>query len=196
MNLFCYFKLWSSALHAAKQLPTLERMKMGRQNSADYRIFCEKFVQGIIGTHTFRNGCFTKMFGDYSDPSDEAMAFLILANNWEVWEDIAEKPVLDDGTKRKSKHSNKKQEYIDGPGRGKSYAEKGREYFNDMYDAVEADREQFGFEFDQDFLRNMQGEYDDVKQKRKDFRKNKANAEAPQRVVCRNNYMQKRARTS
>ena len=39
--------------------------------------------------HIFKKNCSVKNFSEYISVSDEAMTMLILANNWDVWSEIA-----------------------------------------------------------------------------------------------------------
>ena len=41
-------------------------------------------------TFICRKNCCVNNFSDYISKSDEAMAFFILANNWDVWCEVAE----------------------------------------------------------------------------------------------------------
>ena len=44
----------------------------------------------VVGVNIFKKNCCVNNFSDYISKSDEAMAFLILANNWDVWCEVAE----------------------------------------------------------------------------------------------------------
>ena len=44
----------------------------------------------IVGVNIFKKNCYVNNFSEYISKSDEAMAFLILANNWDVWCEVAE----------------------------------------------------------------------------------------------------------
>ena len=82
-------------------------------------------------------------YSEYVSVSDEAMVYLILASNWEVWEEMAELIKNNPkGTKKKTvAECTKRQLYhIDGKGRGYSWSAAGKQYYNKMYDNVIKDR--------------------------------------------------------
>ena len=97
------------------------------------------------------------------------MAFLILASNWEVWEEMGELIVNNPkGTMEKTvAECTKKQLYhIDGKGRGHSWSAAGKEYYNTMYDNIIKGRI-MNPEFDS-YLKNAIVEMEEEKAKKKD----------------------------
>ena len=68
-----------------------------------YNIFVDRFVQGVVGQNIFRKNYAVNQYSEYVSIGDEAMAFLILASNWEVWEEMGEWIVNNPkGTKEKT----------------------------------------------------------------------------------------------
>jgi hypothetical protein len=180
-------------LHKSETLPNFDEMKEGRRNAKTYRLFCEKFVHKVIGPQTYKNGCFSKRFQDYCQPGDEALTFLILANNWALWLEQAESPFLENGKKRTSAQCTSKQKYfVEGKGRGHSWNNEGKEYYNTMYKLVEKDRAEYGDLFDSELLDIMQNGVENEKQRRLKKRRDKKMGEREERVVCHNDYGRKR----
>jgi hypothetical protein len=135
-------------------MPTFESIMEGRVNAHNYGIFCEKFVHGIIGNQVFKNGCCTEHFSNFVTVSDEAMTLLILNNNWNVWLEIAEAKTA--GENKAQKDCSAKQKYFDEKkGRGYSWNDAGKLFFNEVYDMIVKDREDHAEVFDEAFLAAM-----------------------------------------
>ena len=137
-----------------------------------YSIFVDRFVQGVVGQNIFRQNCAVNQYSEYVSISDEAMAFLILASNWDVWEEMGEWIVSNPkGTKEKTvAECTKKQLYhIDGKGRGYSWSAAGKAYYNTMYDNIIKDRI-MNPEFDS-YFKNAVIDQEEEKAKKKDKRK-------------------------
>ena len=121
----------------------MEQFEVGRSNVLTYTTFIDRFVQGVVGFNIFRKNCAVNKYSEYVSVSDEAMTYLILASNWEVWSEMAEWIKYNPkGTKEKTvaECSNKQLYHIDGKGRGYSWSAAGKEYYNKMYDNVIKDR--------------------------------------------------------
>jgi hypothetical protein len=152
-------------------------MEQGRKNRAMYRVFCSRFLQGVIGNSAFKTGCCTMKLTEYCSASDEAMTFLILANNWQPWLKIAEMKKKD--PKAKLEDCGVKQIYFkETKGRGHSWSNEGKIYYNDMYDRVLADRNENGDDFDEYFLTYMKQNSEEGKRLEKHKKKEKVE-EAP-----------------
>ena len=67
----------------------VEKFERLRENFVAYTMIAEKFVQCVVGVNIFKKNCCVKNFSEYISVSDEAMTMLILANNWDVWSEIA-----------------------------------------------------------------------------------------------------------
>ena len=90
-----------------------------REDQLANAIFAENFVMAIVGVNIFKKNCCVNNFSDYISKSDEAMAFLILANNWDVWKEMAE-DMIKNKTEVKipmEKCVNKQRYHVDGKGR-------------------------------------------------------------------------------
>lgn len=130
-------------------LPTLESMEKGRENLDIYTIFAKEFATGTVRTQYWRDNVRDKSYSDIINTGDEAMAFLILANNWNVWTAMADAP---QGTnKLKDVISNGdgiQQKYMVKEGRGYSFNKEGRNYYIQMYNFLRGDRKENGKKFD------------------------------------------------
>ena len=81
------------------------------------------------------------------------MAFLILANNWDVWKEMAE-DMIKNKTEVKipmEKCVSKQRYHVDGKGRGYSWSSSGKEYYNQIYDRIDEDRLKNSKDFDKIF---------------------------------------------
>jgi hypothetical protein len=148
-----------------------------------YGLFCEKFVSCVIGPQSFKKLSLVKPFSQYCEKGDEAMTFLIMANNWHIWVKIAEDKKREAGSKKVTEYDVKQRYFVDRKGRGHSWSDEGREFFNERYESVAEDRKQYGKAFDADFLKRMNGEYD-VDVKRKQAKRKKTNVSQVRRVKC------------
>jgi hypothetical protein len=154
-----------TALAEANKLPALEDLEQGRANKETYLLFCSKFLPGVTGSGAFKAGCCRMKLTEYCSKSDEAMAFLILANNWEPWKMMIEaKKTPGAAVANRLEDCGVKQKYFkDTKGRGHSWSDDGKHYFNEMYDRIETDRENHGEEFDMYFLEYMKKESNEGK---------------------------------
>jgi hypothetical protein len=112
----------STELHKKKTLPTFQEFLIGRENMEDYRIFCQHFVIGVIGSAEFKRSYCNQFFSDFCSISDETMTFLILANNWDAWIEMAEAEAK--GEKLRLVACNQKQKFFEGQGRSNLGAKK------------------------------------------------------------------------
>lgn len=167
-------------------LPTLAELLQGRKSKENYRIFCQHFVIGVVGSALFKRSYCNTVFSSFCSVSDEAMTFLILSNNWDAWIEIAEADAK--GEKLRLMACTKQQKYFDGQGRSKSWSIEGRTYFNELFGAVVADRNSYGTVFDEYFLTCMQNDTEEGLRMKRDKRKPQ---DAPKDVIitCRNDYV-------
>jgi hypothetical protein len=169
-------------MYSAKTLPEQSAMEQGRKNDAIYTVFCSRFLQGVIGSSVFKTGCCTMKLTEYCSASDEAMTFLILANNWQPWLKIAEMKKRD--PKAKLEDCGVKQLYFkDTKGRGHSWSNEGKMYYNEMYDRVLEDRKDNGKDFDEFFLNYMKQNSEEGKRLEK--HKKKERVEATPVIKCK-----------
>jgi hypothetical protein len=152
-------------LAESNKLPALEELEKGRANKETYKLFCSKFLPGVMGSGTFKVGSCTMKLTEYCSKSDEAMTFLILANNWEPWKMMieAKKTQSAIATTRLEDCGVKQKYFKETKGRGHSWSDEGKLYFNDMYDRIEEDRENNGYGFDNYFLDFMKKESNEGK---------------------------------
>jgi hypothetical protein len=78
-------------------------------------------------------------------------------NNWDVWVEMEDNPNKDGSFKDMKQLVNKQRYMVDGPGRKHSWSTSGRDFYNDMFAAIESDRTKNGKEFNIAFLQHMQG---------------------------------------
>mgnify|MGYP006198690691 CR=1 FL=1 len=116
----------------------------------------------VVGVNIFKKNCCVKNFSEYISVSDEAMTMLILANNWDVWSEIARHEIatnpknLPDIKRKKVEQCVSTQRFhIDGKGRGFSWSPEGKLYYNMCYQQVRNDRELNGKRFDEYFIGEM-----------------------------------------
>jgi hypothetical protein len=81
---------------------------------------------------------------DYASVSDEAMHFLILENNWDVWIAIGLAAISNE--KIPMKNCGQTQKYVDKKaGRIHSWNSRGKQEYNNFFDNISQDREQVWF---------------------------------------------------
>lgn len=151
-------------------------MEKGRSDKETYAVFASRFLPGVIGNAVFRSGCCSLKLTEYTSASDETMAFLILANNWLPWLKMAE--LRKEDPKAKLEDCGVKQKYFkDTKGRGHSWSNAGKIYYNELYDKVLEDRKRHGTSFDGYFLDYMIKNSDEGKRMEKQKRKKALNTE-------------------
>ena len=108
----------------------------------DYFMFCERFVPCVIGKISVRNALGQgKSYSQYCTSSDETMALLVYANNYEYW--LA---------KCENRETMNKQKYFnEGRGKGNTFNIEGRMYFNKMHRLCLESRKNRIFNFDELF---------------------------------------------
>lgn len=173
--------LFLEELYNANRLPALNELEKGRQNTEAYNLFAQYLVTGCIKTTTWKDNCNINPFSTIVNESDEAVTFLILANNWDAWIEQCQK--TKNGKQPKVRELETKQKFMLQDGRGYSYSVEGRQYYNAMFDRVEKDREAFGQQFDIQFL-NLLNHAADADGK-ENTNKKKNVKERNREVVCR-----------
>jgi hypothetical protein len=187
---FCFTTLFlKKALAEANELPELAVFEQGRQNKESYVLFCSKFLPGVTGNGTFKTGCCTMKLSEYCSKSDEAMTFLILSNNWEPWKKMIQMKKDNGATAAKRlEDCGVKQKYFkETKGRGHSWSDEGKLYFNEIYDRIEEDRTHNGDTFDKYFLEIMKKESNEGKRLEK--LKTKQSKPESGKIVLRNDYV-------
>ena len=158
-------------------------MEKGRSSQEHFEIFALHFVPCVIKAQTWKDCCKRQKFSHIVNESDEAMAFLILANNWDVWMHQCEK--MKDGATVKVREAVSKQKYMEKDGgRGYSFNPAGRRYFNHRYDHAQNDRDQHGEIFDNHLFQvlNQKANFEATSCK-----KNKLREDPEPEIECRNN---------
>jgi hypothetical protein len=181
----------TTALTESNQLPELADFEKGRHNKEVYMLFCSSFLPGVTGSGAFKNACCTMKLSDYCSKSDEAMTFLILANNWEPWKTMiqAKRDQGATGAKRLEECGVKQKYFKETKGRGHSWSNDGKLYFNESYDRISNDREDNGEIFDNEFLEYMKKESNEGKRLEKlQTKQSKPDCE---KIVIRNDYVPK-----
>lgn len=157
-------------------------MEMGRSNLKVFEIFAMHFVSGVIKYQTWKDCGKRQKFSHIVNESDEAMAFLILANNWDVWVNQCGKNP--DGSTVKVRDSISKQKYMEKDGgRGYSFNPAGRRYFNERYDFAQNDRDIHGDDFDNYLFETLTKKSNEEALNSK---KNKYKEEPEAEIQCRN----------
>lgn len=137
-------------------MPSIEEFEQCRENNYEtYRFFLLNFVACVAGREQFKKNCYQKNISELISVSDEAVTMLILKNNYAVWEEI--------GINNKNGHAGNKlkecienQKYfLEGKGRGRSWNNEGKKYYNDMYKKLMEDRKEHGEEFDNKLLNSL-----------------------------------------
>lgn len=169
----------------------MDMFKMMRRNYSFYSIFVDKFVSCVIGTNSYKNKKLLQTLQSFCSVSDEAVTFLILENNWDVWCEIGAEQ---SGTEKKPmKLCAAKQKFFDPKtGRGYSWNQAGKEYYNMMYDLVKEDRARYGTYFDQQLLTSFTAMNEEGQQNKKEQRRKQIK---PQTIVaCKSDYVPKASR--
>jgi hypothetical protein len=181
----------TKALAEENQLPELAVFEEGRQNRPAYMLFCSRFLPGVTGSGSFKNACCTMKLSDFCTKSDEAMTFLILANNWDPWKTMiqAKKDLGANAAKRLEDCGVKQKYFKETKGRGHSWSDQGKLYFNESYDRIDKDREHSGEMFDIDFLEFMKKE--SIEGKRLEKLQTKQIKPVSERILIRNDYVPK-----
>lgn len=155
----------------------------GRKNPETYLLFAQFLVTGCIKSSTWKDNCRINPFSSIVNESDEAITFLILANNWDAWMEQCEKSEKSNGGKPpKVRELEAKQKYMEKDGRGYSYSKEGKNYYNQMFDFVLDDRSLNGIEFDNQLLNHLNAS---DKNYQENARSKKMVKERDIEVVCR-----------
>jgi hypothetical protein len=142
---------------------------MGRKAGDLYKMFIERYIPCVIGKIKFRMNCYANSLSEYCSVSDEAMAFLVYYNNYDVW---VYKLLGDENATMPSQRF-----FESTKGRGHTYNQDGRKYYNRIFEMIKNDRKERGKQFDQEFLKYMNDTLANVRDNRKGKRKRLVNAE-------------------
>jgi hypothetical protein len=170
-----------------KTLPSITQFEDLRNNSEVCTIFFDKFVQCVVGKDKFRRHCLVTPPSKFTNESDEAMTLLILSNNYEVWSEIGTLDLQGRKKHRVGDLQSKQIYFVEGHGRGRSWSDEGRKYYNLAFDMVKKDRFERGESFDQYFQASLVAEDEQTRSKKKEQRKTKARI-GKERIQCRNNF--------
>jgi hypothetical protein len=158
------------------------------ENINDYLLFCEHFIPCVIGKISVRNSLAQgKNYSQYCTNSDETMALLVYANNFDTWLNMA---MIKAGERTGSEKI--KQRFFDaGKGKGNTYNKEGRAYYNKMNNmSFQHRNSEQGTEFDKLFnshlLKSKSGE--NIIKKRKAWEERDPNEESKyNRIVMTKN---------
>jgi hypothetical protein len=114
---------------------------------------------------------------------------LIVAYNYEVWQEMAVRKEQGEPKVRVEDSASVHKFFKKGRGRGCSWSVEGRLYYNDMSDKTVEDINIIGDSFDQSFLSKMQEEESASNSQQRDKGKTKARL-GVEVVKCRNNFDQ------
>jgi hypothetical protein len=122
----------------------MEDIEMLRSKGKVYGIFMDNFVSCMMGKDAYRRASARQPLGNVVTVTDEAMALLVLKNNYGLWTEMTEK-MMGGETKVHLEHCQTKQLFFnEQKGRGRSWSEEGKIYFNNMYKAIIIDRQKMG----------------------------------------------------
>ena len=113
----------------------------------------------MVGKDEYKKERKTKFLQNFVDVTDEAMAVLLLENNYDVWEEYA-------GMSREQQRTTLLEDYlaeqpyfVSGKGRGRTWSTAARLHFNQLGDEITADRmNPNARKFDETYLTNVQDE--------------------------------------
>jgi hypothetical protein len=135
------------------QIPSLGTLETKmRRDYQSFSKFLEWFVSCIICRENFRKNVTQQKVSMFVTVSDEVMALLILKNNYDLWCEIGQE-YKTNGNKLKIEDCKSKQIYFsEGKGRGRSWSDEGKDYFNNMYKLLKQDRDENGEAFDNQYF--------------------------------------------
>jgi hypothetical protein len=168
-----------------ERMPVIEEFEKLRTSGDNYLMFMEHFVSCIVGKDTFKKFTSIKTISDLVSVSDEAMAMLILKNNYDVWIEIAGKVGAHESTAVKVDNCQAKQLYFsEGKGKGKSWSNEGKKYFNYLCEKIREDRKERGSVFDKQYLENVI----EYKFHKKTKKISGALSNVKEKITCYNDY--------
>lgn len=123
-----------------------------------------------MGKIKFRVNCYSKNLSEFCSVSDEAMAILIYANNYNQWFYKINNPLPEKTTNEElevyKKNMPTQRFFLCKKGRGHTYSQDGYKYFNQMCLKIMEDRKNHGNNFDEEFLTHMNDTLQNDKGKR------------------------------
>jgi hypothetical protein len=135
-----------------KRMPEMNCFEVLRQDYESYSLFMELFVSCIVTRDTFKRRSVHQKISEFVSVADEAMAMLVLKNNYNVWTEMTAH--IKSGNKKISLEGCVvTQKFMEeGKGRGRSWTNEGKMYYNEMFKAITVDRQMKGGMFDDRFL--------------------------------------------
>ena len=106
ISLFCFLK---SVLLEQQKIPTLEQILQKRDNQECFFMFCDFFLSRVVGHTAWKDGCTKSKVSELASITDEAFAYLLVENYYEVWTNIDleayknEEIQFDERTRKKKK---------------------------------------------------------------------------------------------
>jgi hypothetical protein len=123
-----------------------------RENFDAYKEFMELFVSCVNVRDHFKKMS-TLPISKFVTVTDEAFTLLILRNNYAVWNEQADRKKNQGGRDLRIDECENKQIYFtDKGGRGRTWTNEGKRYYNNMCEKIKKDREKNGPTFDAKFL--------------------------------------------
>jgi hypothetical protein len=133
----------------------MEQIEMLRSNQESYSIFMDLFVACMPGKDVYRRASAKQPLNNVVTVSDEAMTMLVLKNNYTLWTEMAERLEGGDRKVRLEDCTSKQLFFDERKGRGRSWSDTGKLYFNERYKAIISDRLKNGDKFDEEYLHNI-----------------------------------------
>jgi len=180
--LLFHFRFADLYVASEGDMPGLPQFAELRQNKDAYTFFMKNYVSSIVGKDNFRKYSGTTLLQNFVTVSDEAFAHLVIKNNYDVWSEIGNKiinKVLNSEKLRKIDDCVTKQAFFDKKGRGSTWSEAGKLYYNEMSDKIKEDRRLYGENFDNEFFNDI---LDEKRGRRKKRKKN--DVEDIQEIEC------------
>jgi hypothetical protein len=126
------------------RFPSLNDFLEMSQKESSYLLLCTQFIRPIVGTTKWKHNFLRKRMSLYVTISDEAFALLTLENNYDRWVDMWHNQNLKTSNVE-AKWTNAGQSLCNGQSkRFNGWKQDGYTRYNELYDLVEADREEEG----------------------------------------------------
>jgi hypothetical protein len=144
ISLFCTTDLRKQFSIKKTRFPSLNDFLEMSQKESSYQLFCSHFLRPIVGTTKWKHNFLRKRMTLYVTISDEAFALLTLENNYDRWIDMWRNDNLKT-SEVEAKWTNAGQSLSNGQSkRFNGWKQDGYTRYNELYDLVEADREDAG----------------------------------------------------
>jgi hypothetical protein len=136
-------------------VPELEEIEMLRSNHEVYSLFMDYFVSCMPGKDIYRRGSLRQPLSMVVTVTDEAMTMLVLKNNYALWTEMTEKIKLGEKKVKLDMCTSKQLFFDERKGRGRSWSDEGKVYFNNIYKAIITDRQSNSKSFDEKYLESI-----------------------------------------